>query len=144
VTATWKWYGTGVRHLMQGDINFASGTYKILLTTSTYVPNQDTHEYRSSITNEVAPSGTYVAGGVTVAGMAVTYDAASNQARVVWNDSVITNCTITCRTSVLYKSVGTAATDILIAYATEAADIVATNGSLTLDQPVPCLYITAL
>jgi hypothetical protein len=144
VTATWKWYGNGLRHALLGDLKFGTDTFKLMLTSDLYIPNRDTHEFRSSVTNEVAPSGTYAAGGVTVAGVAASYDAASDQARVVWNDTVIANCTITCRTSVLYKSTGNASTDILVAYATESINIAAVNGSLTLDQSVPCLYITAL
>jgi hypothetical protein len=55
----WTWYGVGP------NVDLSSGSYKVLLTTVTHTPNQDTHTVRTDITNEV--TGTlYTAGGVAV------------------------------------------------------------------------------
>lgn len=87
-------------------------THKELMTTDTYTPNFDTHDFRDDITNEVAGAG-YTAGGVavttteiTLASGTLTYDAA---------DTVYTTVTVTsAMAGVIYFNVGTAATDPLV------------------------------
>lgn len=144
MAATWKWYGQGLLNLAKGNIDLDTDTFKIMLTTSTYVPDQDTHAFRSSVTNEVGASGTYAAGGATLAGVSVTYDAATNQVQISWTDPSFTSATITARTAVIYKSRGGAATaDELLAYASETADVTSTAGTFTIDLPVPTLTLTA-
>lgn len=143
MAATWKWYGKGLQHLLSGDIDFDANTFKVSLHTSTYTPNQDTDEFRTAATNEVGASGTYSAGGLTLGACTVAYDGASNEARLTWADVSATGATITARTAVIYKVVGSAATDILIAFATETGDVTSTAGTFTVDLPAPTLKITA-
>jgi hypothetical protein len=106
----------------------------VLLTTSTYSPNQDTHTVRSDVTNEVTGTG-YTAAGVAVSGKSRTYDATSNERRYVMANNVwgpgatITNASV----AVLYKVVGTAGTDLLIAYLIfDTQPTPVTNGTLTI------------
>lgn len=144
MAGTWKWYGNGLLNVMKGAIDLDTDTFKLMLTTSTYVPNQDTHVFRSDVTNEVGASGTYAAGGATLAGVSVTYDTATNEARVAWTSPSFTSATITARNAVIYKSRGGAATaDELVAYCTEAADVTSTAGTFTVTLPSPTLKITA-
>jgi hypothetical protein len=76
----WTWYGVGP------NVDLSSGSYKVLLTTVTHTPNQDTHTVRTDITNEV--TGTlYTAGGVAVTATR-TYDGASNEIRVAVSNAV--------------------------------------------------------
>lgn len=87
-------------------------THNELMTTDTYTPNFDTHDFRDDVTNEVAGAG-YTAGGVnittteiTLASGTLTYDAA---------DTVFTTVTVTnAMAGVIYFDVGTAATDMLV------------------------------
>lgn len=144
MAGTLKWYGKGLQHLVSGDIALDTDTFKILLCTSTYTPNQDTHEFRSDVTNEVANGNGYTTGGATLSGVSVTYDSATNQVRVSWTDPTWPTSTITARTAVIYKSRGGAATaDELLAYVTNDIDVSSTNGTFTVDLPSPALYITA-
>ena len=143
MAATFKWYGKGLQHLLAGDLDFDANTFKISLHTSAYTPNQDSDEFRTSATNEVGASGTYAAGGLTLGACTVAYDGASNEARLTWADVSATGATITARVAVLYKVVGSAATDILVAYAVESGDVVSTAGTFTVDLPSPTLKITA-
>lgn len=145
MAGTWKWYGLGVKGVATGAIDIDTDTFHLMLTTNVYTPNQDTHQFRSDVTNEVASSGTYVtAGGNALAGVAVTYDAASNETRIVWTSPAYTTATITARTAVIYKRRGGAATaDELLAYCTEAADVTSTAGTFTVTLPNPTLTITA-
>lgn len=134
MAGTWKWYGQGVLNFLNGNIDASNDTFKIMLTSSSYTPNQDTHADRADVTNEVAPSGSYAEGGGVVT-VTPTYDAASNEVRLVVSDVAFTSATITARTAVLYKSTGVAADDLLIGYCTEAADVSSTSGTFTVDNP---------
>jgi hypothetical protein len=143
MSGTWKWYGVGVQKMVTGSIDLDTDTFKIMLTTSAYTPNQDTNTFRSDVTNEVTGTG-YTAGGATLAGVAVTYDAATNQVRIAWTSPTWTSSTITARTAVLYKSRGGASTaDELVAYCTEATDISSASGTFTVSLPSPTLTLTA-
>lgn len=144
MAGTWHWYGNAVLKVGQGLIDLDTDTFKIMLTTSTYTPNQDTHVFRSDVTNEVTGTG-YTAGGNTLTGVSVTYNAASHQMRVTWTGgNTWGSSTITARTAVIYKSRGGASTaDELLAYCTESADITSTGGTFTVSLPSPTLTGTA-
>lgn len=144
MAGTWKWYGNGLLNLAKGNIDLDTDTFKLMLTTSTYTPDQDAHDFRNDVTNEVGASGTYAAGGATLSGVSVTYDSASNEMRVSWTTPAFTSATITARTAVIYKSRGGASSaDELLAYCTEASDITSTAGTFTVTLPSPTLKITA-
>lgn len=143
MSGAWHWYGLGLLAVVKGAVDLDTDTFKLMLTTSTYTPNIDTHDFRDDVTNEVGASGSYAAGGATLAGVAVTYDAASNQIRTKWTDPAFTSATITARTAVIYKSRGGAASaDELLAYCTESADVTSTAGTFTVDLPDPTLTLT--
>lgn len=141
MAGTWNWYGNGLLNMAKGLIDLDTDTFKIMLTTSTYTPVKDTHDFRDDVTNEVSGTG-YTVGGATLAGVSVTYDAATDQVQISWTDPTWPTSTITARTAVIYKSRGGASSaDELLAYCTEAGDIVSTGGTFTVDLPAPTLYI---
>lgn len=142
MTAPLKWYGNGLLKALTGGVDFDTDTFKVMVCTSAYVPDQDAHIFRSSVTNEVGASGTYAAGGISLGVATATYDGASNEIRLTWGSVSATSATITGRVLVIYKVVGTAATDILIAYGVEGADIISTNGTYTVTLPSPTLTVT--
>lgn len=136
--ATWKWYGTALSGqygtTAARRVDWSTDTLKVMLTTVTYVPDQDAHTFRSSVTNEV--TGTlYTAGGAAVSGKSVTYDAATNEVRLLFSDVAWgPGATISAiRVAVLYKDTGAAGTDPLIAYAVLDGDQAVSNGTFTLD-----------
>lgn len=142
MAGTFHWYGNGLLNVAKGNIDLDTDTFKMLLTTSAYTPNIDTHDFRDDVTNEVTGTG-YTAGGATLSGVSVTYDAGSNQVRISWTDPTWTTATITARTAVIYKSRGGAASaDELLAYVTEAADVTSTAATFTVDLPSPTLTLT--
>lgn len=143
MAGTWRWYGNGLLNVAKGLIDLDTDTFKIMLTTSTYTPDQDVHDFRNDVTNEVVGTG-YTSGGVTLTGVSVTYDSASNEVRITWTDPTWPSSTITARTAVIYKSRGGASSaDELVAYCTEASDITSTAGTFTVDLPAVTLKITA-
>lgn len=117
---TAKWYGKAMLHMAQGEVIWkASGgsTIKVLLATSSYTPNQDTHEYLSDITNELTSGGGYTSGGKELTLSDPTYDAASNECRldaadVTWN--ALNKADV--RYAVIYKDTGVASTSPLLGY----------------------------
>ena len=121
---------------------YFTGTYKALLVSS--VPSEsdlDTFDFRSDIVNEVANSGTYVAGGAAVTCSVGAVDAANNRVAVTFgNPAPFTGATISAVGGWIYKAVGTAATDELVTYVDFGGTIVSTAGTFTVTLSTP-LYV---
>ena len=107
---------------------------KALLTTSGYAPNQDTHRYKSSVTNEVTGTG-YTAGGVTLTSKTAAYDAATNTLTLDAADPSWSTVTVTFRYLVSYVDTGTAGTSPLISYVDFGEDVVVTGVNFTYQLP---------
>lgn len=103
-------------------------TWKLALTTSSYTPNQDSHDFFDDVTNEISGSG-YTAGGATVANVTLTLDTANDRVVIDADDVTWSNSTIQgARYGILYKSTGVAGTSPLIAIIDFGSD---RNSSLT-------------
>lgn len=124
-------YNSAVDDMARGAIDFDTDTFKVLLVTSTYSPNKDTHDRRDDITNEVSGTG-YSAGGVTSA-CTVTKDTANDKVTLQFASVSWASSTITARAAVIYKSRGGASSaDELIAYNDFGADVSTTAGTFTV------------
>src|SRR5688572_21324826 len=97
-----KLYGKFLEHLAEKRIDLTSDSLKLMLCSSAYVPNQDTHDYKDDVTNEVAAAG-YTAGGQALTTVALTYDSATNTLKLT-ADPVSWTAVITARIAVLYDS----------------------------------------
>jgi hypothetical protein len=111
-------------------VDWLLATIKCGLTTSSYTPDQDTHDFYNDITNELSTANGYTAGGATLASKTVTYDSATNESRfdaadVVWTS---TGAGFTARRFFVYKDSGVAATSTLIMYDSFSADQTASGG----------------
>lgn len=107
-------------------------TIKIAAATNTYAPNQDTHAFFSSITNEVTGTN-YTAGGATLATPTVTRSTGTvtfDGVDVVWTQSA--GGFSTARKFPIYRSTGVAATSRLFSVVTADADVGNVTGDLTL------------
>jgi hypothetical protein len=127
-------YGKGVQHFVNAAIDWDTDTVKVMLVTSSYTPDQDAHDFRDDLgANEVGASGDYVAGGATIGSRSLSYDAASNEVRLIGGDVTWTGFTGAFRYAVVYKSRGGAASaDELIAFSDLGAQSV-TAATVTLD-----------
>lgn len=143
MSAAWKFYGAGLKAIARGDVQLATDTLFVLLCTSGYTPDPDTHDFRNDVIAEVTGAG-YAAGGNVVGALSFSYDAGSGQARIVVPDVSWPASTIAgARVAVLYKSRGgSAAADELIAYAVNDADRSTVNDTMLLDNPSPTLFLT--
>ena len=119
------------RDLATGAIDCDTDTFKVLLVTSSYTPNKDTHDKRDDITNEVTGTG-YTAGGATSA-VTVTLDTANDKTTIQFGAVSWATSTITARGAVIYKSRGGASSaDELVAYNDFGSDISTTAGTFSL------------
>jgi hypothetical protein len=131
-----KWYGLAPKALLSGQVNFLSDTIKGMLTTVTYVPDQDTHDYQDDVTNEVSGTG-YTAGGMALANKTVTYTAGTNVGKIDADDLVWSNSTIVnARVLVIYDATpGSDATRPLLFYSVFDANVSTDAGAFPLRRP---------
>lgn len=125
-------YGNAFVAAFNKEIDFNSDTIKVALCTSSYTPNQDTHDYFDDITNEVTGTG-YTAGGATLGSATITYTGATNTLMLDGADVSWSTSTITARYAVIYDATpGTNATRPLIAYVDFGADVSSTAGTFSI------------
>lgn len=92
--STGKLYGLFLKSAFNKEVDLDSDTLKVMLCTASYTPNQDTHQYKADVTNEVTGTG-YTAGGQTLTGVTVAYNPSTNTFMLDSNDPVWANSTIT-------------------------------------------------
>lgn len=130
-----KAYGPGLESLVAGEINFVGANAKCALTSNSYVPNQDTHRYFSSITNQVSGAG-YTAGGVALTSKTAVYTAGTNTLTLDSADPTWATVSITeIRYAIFYIDTGTAATSPLISYMDFQANSAPSSQSFTVTLP---------
>lgn len=120
------------RDIMNGAIDLDTDAINVMLVTSTYTPNIDTHTKRSDITNEISGTG-YTAGGSALASKTVTADNTGDKGVFDAADLSWSTATFTARGAVLYKARGGASSaDEIIAYIDFVTDRSCSAGTFTL------------
>lgn len=130
-----KMYGKCLMNALGGEvlaetykIDYLSDAIKVALLSSSYAPNQDTHELWADVsTQEVTGTG-YTAGGATLAGKTMTYDSANNKIVIDADDVTWASSTITARYAVIYDS----ASNVLMGYIDFESDQSSSNGNFTI------------
>jgi hypothetical protein len=124
-------YNSAVDDMARGAIDFDTDTFKVMLVTSSYTPNKDTHDKRDDVTNEVSGTG-YTAGGVTSA-CTVTKDTANDRVTLSFAAVSWATSTITARAAVIYKSRGGASSaDELVCYVDFGGDVSSSSATFSL------------
>jgi hypothetical protein len=124
-------YNSAVDDMARGAIDFDTDTFKIMLVTSSYTANKDSHDKRDDVTNEVSGTG-YTAGGATVA-CTVTKDTANDKVTLAFASTSWATATITARGAVIYKSRGgSSSADELVAYVDFGSDVSSTAATFTV------------
>ena len=134
----WVAYDTFKSWMANGcapNFGAAGDTLKVLLTTSAYVPDQTTHAYKKSITNEVTGSN-YTAGGATLASKTATVSShvlTFDSADITWlqHATGFSNA----RIAVLWKDISNDSLALLIAYYDLTSDRGNVAGDLVLGTP---------
>lgn len=133
MAVTAKLYGKFFNALSAKDTDLDTDQLYVMLCTSSYAPNQDTHEFKSDVTNEVTGTG-YTATGQLLTGAAVVYNASTN----VWSldaaDASWPSSTITARYAVVYdrSSGGADSARRLILYVDFGADFSSVASNFTI------------
>lgn len=131
-------YNKGVFSALTGAIDFDTDTFYMMLVTSSYTPDQDTHEDRADVTNEVTGTG-YTSAGQSVT-VTVTQDNTNDRVDISFADVTWSSSTITAAAAVVYKSTGTAANDLLVAYLDFGGDVASTSGDFTVSTTTPLRF----
>lgn len=119
MAATITVYGPALDHFADADIDWVADTIKVSLHTSSYVPDQDAHDFRNDLSNELASSGNYTTGGATLQNASRGYTSGTNVQKLDADDTTWTALTPSAafRYGVIYKARGGASSaDELIAY----------------------------
>jgi hypothetical protein len=145
MAASFNFYDSFTRDLINGSIDLDNDTFKIMICSSSYTPSQTTHTKRSDLTNEV--SGTnYTAGGKALTTVVLALDTTNHRTTFDADDVSWTTVTFTSgRYGVLYKSRGGASSaDELIGYVDFGADqtIAAGTFTITWDATTKIFYVT--
>lgn len=119
---------------------YFTGTFKFLLVSS--VPSEadfDAYDFRDDIANEVTGTG-YTAGGVAATVTVGSVDTTNDRTPVTITDltNAWTSSTISAVGGWLYKVVGSAATDQLVAFVDFGGTVTSTAGnySVTFTTPI--------
>lgn len=124
-------YNSAKTKLLNGNIDLDTDTIKVALVTSSYTPDQDSHDFFDDVTDEVSGTG-YSGGGAALANKTVTQDNTNNRGVFDADDATWTTSTITARGAVLYKDSGVASTSPLICYFDFTSDKSSTAGDFTI------------
>jgi len=131
-------YNCCVKDLLTGDIDFDTHTFKAMLVGTTYdsiadETKKDSHAFRSDVTNEIVGTS-YTAGGNACAATVGAIDTSNNRVEVTFSVTNWTSATISDAYGlVIYRSVGTAATDRLVCYVMFTnSPVSCTNGTFSV------------
>lgn len=130
------------RTLVQGNLNFGSNTFKVLLVSAAPTEAQlDGWANRSDITNEITGTG-YTAGGLTQGFTLDAIDTANNRQSITWSNIINgwTGATFSAFGAIIYKNSGNSSTDTLLHYIDFSALVACTNGTFSISYSTP-LYI---
>lgn len=123
------WYANAFEAAFDKEIDFLADTIQVQLHTSSYVPNQDTHDYHDDLTNEVANANGYTTGGEALG--TKTHDNTNNvstfdAANTVWTSS---GAGFTARMNVVLDTTpGSSATNPLLCWQDFGQDETASGG----------------
>jgi hypothetical protein len=129
-------YNSALENAAKGLIDFDTDTFKMLLVTSSYSANKDTHEYRDDVTNEVANGNGYTTNGETTA-CTVAKDNATDRITITFAATSWPTSTITAAAAVVYKSRGGASSaDELVFYNDFGGNVSSSNATFSVGSTV--------
>lgn len=132
--ATAKAYGNVFKAAFNKEVDWDTDTIKVMLLSSSYTPNQDTHDYLDDVSTYQVTGTGYTAGGQALSSKTSTYDGASNTLVLDAADVTWAASTITARYAVIYDDAGGSnATKVLIGYIDLVSDQASNNGNFTIE-----------
>ena len=133
-TGTGKWFPLVLTSAFNKEIDLVDDQIKAMLCTSTLTIDQDTFQYKSSITNEVANGNGYTTGGLVVANDTIAYNGGTNVWKYDFDDLVWPTASFTARSCIVYDNTPASdATRPLIGYIVFSADVAAAGGDFQVN-----------
>lgn len=140
--ATTKTYGSLITKAFNKEVDWDTDTIKVALVSSSYTPNQDSHDYWDDVSSyEVTGTG-YTAGGATLGSKTVGYTSGTNVTKFDAADVSWTSSTITARYAVVYLSTGSSSTSPLIAYVDFGSDQSSSSGTFSISWSASGIFTT--
>lgn len=132
-------YDKFLKHLVQGDVNFSTGTFKVMLVSSSDAANKAVNEFRSSVTG-IESSGTgYTASGVSSA-VTMNNDTTNHKETATFASVSWSSATVSAVGCIIYLAVGSSATDILIAYVDFGSTVSSTAATFAVTFSSPLTF----
>jgi hypothetical protein len=102
-------YANFIEAAFAKQIDAATDTFKLLLATSAYSPNQDTDTTSADVVDSTAATaevsgGGYTSGGYTITNVTVALDTSANKIVIDGDDIAETNCSFTARYGLINDS----------------------------------------
>ena len=134
------WMGKAILNAFGGEtegesvsIDYLTDDIRVLLCTTTFTPDQDTMEFYSDITNEVADGSGYTTKGELLATKTLGYTALTKVTKFDADNVVWSASTITAYYAVVYKDTGSAATSPLLGYIDFGQNYSSSSGDFTIN-----------
>lgn len=142
-SATMKWFGKVSLAMLNKEHDWLDDVYKVMGTTVTYTPDQDAHDYKDDVTNEVSGTG-YTATGQILANKTIGYTAGTNVTKLDCDDPSWGSSTISgLKNLVVYNSSpSTDATRPLLCYGVLDTAVSTDNGTLAVNLDTAGLLTT--
>lgn len=105
------WYPRAIIELFNADVDFIADDLRMLLATSSYTPNQASHDRYDDISGEVANGNGYTTGGAALSGKSVAQSSMTvsfTHNNVQWT---ATGAGFTARYAITYNNTPAAAAD---------------------------------
>jgi len=133
------WFGLAMSNVFGGrtegdsiSVDYLSDNIRVCLCTSSFTPDQDTMEFYSDITNEVANGDGYTTRGELLGTKTLGYTAGTNVTKFDGANTTWSTSTITARYAVIYKDTTVDATSPLLGYIDFGQDYSSSVGDFTI------------
>lgn len=132
MTLTAKVYGNFLKHAVDGIVDLTR--LRVCLLTSSYTPNQDTHDFLDDVITYEAEGTGYTPYGVLLDNATATYDAVNHRLVIDCDDEVISDSSVTARYACFYIDIVGEGTDgkPLVCYWDFGTDEQSIAGAFTL------------
>ena len=117
--------------VMSSSVNLSGDDIYVVLVTSTYTINIDTHTTYSDITNQVSGTG-YTTSGQALTSKEFSTDLTNDKGIFDAADSTWSSSTITARAAIIYKKGNTPALSPLICYVDFGSDKSSSSANFTI------------
>jgi hypothetical protein len=126
-------YNSVLTDLVNGDLDFAVDSFKLLLVGVGYTASKDGHDRRNDVSSEISGTG-YTAGGNATT-CTITND--TNKKILTFSSVSWPSATFTAAGGVIFKARGGASSaDELIAYLDFSGEVVSTGGTFSVSTSV--------